>query len=181
MIRIRSTSALVVGVCALTLVTAGCAGRTGTPQNGSTTVTGRDTVAAMPEQLRFTAKTIDGKDFSGESLAHRPAVLWFWAPWCPTCRAEAPTMHDVVKANAGKITFVGVAALDKVPAMQDFVREHDLGEMTTIADTDEAVWNRFGVKAQPAYAFVSADGHVDVVPTRMSAAELSSRISALRG
>ncbi len=25
-------------------------------------------------------KTVDGKDFSGQSLAGKPAVLWFWAP-----------------------------------------------------------------------------------------------------
>jgi hypothetical protein len=29
-------------------------------------------------QLWFTAKTVDGKDFSGRSLAGKPAVLWIW-------------------------------------------------------------------------------------------------------
>jgi hypothetical protein len=32
------------------------------------------------QQLQFAAKTVDGRDFSGQSLAGKPAVLWFWAP-----------------------------------------------------------------------------------------------------
>src|SRR5262245_51367834 len=52
----------------------------------------------VPEQLDFTAQTIDGKQFSGASLAGKPAVLWFWAPWCPKCQAEAPTIADAARA-----------------------------------------------------------------------------------
>lgn len=33
--------------------------------------------AGVPEQLRFTATTLDGTEFSGERLAGKPAVLWF--------------------------------------------------------------------------------------------------------
>jgi hypothetical protein len=33
----------------------------------------------VPDQLKFTAGTMDGGEFSGESLAGKPAVLWFWA------------------------------------------------------------------------------------------------------
>ena len=48
----------------------------------------------VPEQLRFTAETVDGKEFSGASLAGKPALLWFWAPWCPNCQAEAPAIAE---------------------------------------------------------------------------------------
>ena len=52
----------------------------------------------VPELLRFNAKTVDGKDFSGASLAGKPALLWFWAPWCSNCQAEAPTMAEAAKS-----------------------------------------------------------------------------------
>ncbi|NGY62180.1 redoxin domain-containing protein, partial [Lentzea sp. NEAU-D13] len=39
----------------------------------------------VPDQLKFTAKTVDGKDLNGADLAGKPVVLWFWAPWCPKC------------------------------------------------------------------------------------------------
>jgi peroxiredoxin len=134
----------------------------------------------VAEQLKFTAKTVDGADFSGESLAGKPAVLWFWAPWCPKCRREASGVAATARDNAS-VTFLGVAALDEVPAMRQFVERHGLGGFGHVADTDTAVWKRFGVTAQPAYAFIGADGEVDVVPTQLTEQALRDRVAALAG
>ncbi|MFD1150624.1 protein disulfide oxidoreductase [Saccharothrix hoggarensis] len=136
--------------------------------------------ARVAEQLKFTGKTIDGADLSGEALAGKPAVLWFWAPWCPNCRREAPGVSATAKDNPS-VTFLGVAALDEVPAMREFVDRYDLGGFRHLADTDTAVWKRFGVTAQPAYAFVTRDGEVDVVTTQLSERELRDRVAALSG
>ena len=134
--------------------------------------------ATVAEQLRFTAKTLDGKDFSGQSLAGKPAVLWFWAPWCPTCQREAPTLAKAARANPG-VTFVGVAAQDQVPAMKDFVTKYDLGSFTHLADLDASVWARFGITLQPAFAFIGSDGSVDVVKGTLSEQDLSARLGTL--
>lgn len=116
----------------------------------------------VPAQLQFSAKTLDGHDFHGESLLGKPAVLWFWAPWCPTCQGEAPVVGQVA-ASHPEVTFVGVAGLDQVPAMQEFVNKYPVKTFTQLADTDRSVWANFGVTQQPAYAFVDPHGNVDVV------------------
>lgn len=134
--------------------------------------------AADPAQLQFTTKTLDGKPFSGASLKGRPAVLWFWAPWCPTCQREAPLVAGTAAANP-TVTFVGVGAQDKLPALQDFATKYGVDTFTELADTDAAVWKKFGVTRQPAYAFVSPDGTVDVVKGSLTEAELSTRVKAL--
>jgi thiol-disulfide isomerase/thioredoxin len=59
------------------------------------------------QQLQFAAKTVDGRDFSGQSLAGKPAVLWFWVPWRPICRSEAPSVERIAHSTAS-VTFVGV-------------------------------------------------------------------------
>jgi thiol-disulfide isomerase/thioredoxin len=132
----------------------------------------------VPEQLKFTAKTVDGKDFAGKSLAGKPAVLWFWAPWCTNCQAEAPTIAEA--AQNSKAQFVGVAAQDQVPAMQDFVDRFGLGSFPHIADVEADVWKRFGVTYQPAYAFVSSTGEVEVETDNLEDQELLDRVNALR-
>jgi len=162
---------------------AGCGGTSGNsasvaPSAPSGDVSAPSSAAAVPEQLNFTAKTVNGPDFSGSTLAGKPAVFWFWAPWCPTCQREAPGVAKVARANP-EATFVGVAALDQVPAMQEFVDKYDVGFFTNIADVDGAVWQRFGVTSQPAFAFVSADGSVDVVRGTLSEPALSTRVSTL--
>lgn len=165
---------------------AGCGGTGGDAASAASRVPPAEQAApsgapadpAVPTELDFTAKTVGGPEFSGQSLAGKPAVFWFWAPWCPTCQREAPDVAKVARANPDA-TFVGVAALDQEPAMREFVDKYDVGFFTNIADVDGAVWQRFGVTAQPAFAFVGADGAVDVVRGTLGEPALSTRVSTL--
>jgi len=149
-----------------------------TPSAGSTT-SANAPAAPVAEKLRFTAKTIDGTDFSGSDLAGKPAVLWFWAPWCPKCQREAPGMAKAAAELGSSVTFVGVAALDQVPAMRGFVDKYGLKSFQHIADTESAVWQRFGVTAQPAYAFIDRAGEVEVVTRQLSEQDLRDRLGEL--
>jgi thiol-disulfide isomerase/thioredoxin len=134
---------------------------------------------AVPEPLQFTSRTLDGAPFDGASLHGKPAVLWFWAPWCPNCRREAPGVRRVASEHGGEVRFVGVAAQDDVAAMHDFVDEHDLAKFDHLADVDAEVWRHFGVTYQPAYAFIGADGSVEVVKGGLEESELADRVDAL--
>jgi thiol-disulfide isomerase/thioredoxin len=131
-------------------------------------------------QLQFTAKTLDGHDFRGESLLGKPAVLWFWSPWCPVCQREAP-MVGRAAATHPAVTFVGVAGQDQISAMRDFVDKYPVRGFTELSDTDGAVWAKFGVTNQPVFAFVRSDGSGDVVKTRLSESDLTQRIAGLTG
>ena len=63
--------------------------------------------------------------------------------------------------------------------MQDFVERFGLGSFPHIADTDAAVWQRFGVTYQPAYAFISSDGTIEMETDQLDKDELLARIGAL--
>ena len=175
---LRRIGAMLVGLALLAGCVAGCAGPAMSTAGSSSAPS---TPASTPgaEELQFTSITLDGKAFSGASLAGHPAVLWFWAPWCPNCRAESGQVAAAAAAHQGSVTFVGVASLDALPAMQSFVTTYGMGGFTQLADLDGSIWRRFGVTQQPAYAFISANGSVEVVKTRVSAAELDSRLAQL--
>lgn len=164
-------AALVLAALA-SLVGCGTATRTGAPVAPAT--------PAAAEQLRFTAKTVDGAEFSGQSLAGKPAVLWFWAPWCPICQGEAPGIADAAHTHP-QVSFVGVAGLDQPPAMHEFVARYRLGSFPHLADVDGAVWKRFGVTQQPAYAFIHPDGTVQVEKRPLTEQELAARLTTLAG
>jgi thiol-disulfide isomerase/thioredoxin len=180
----QSFRRLLVTLAATAILVAACgsdtnAGPTTAPPATSPVATNPATTPAnVPAQLQFTAKTIDGQDFAGESVLGKPAVFWFWAPWCPTCQREAPMVGQLADAHAD-VTFVGVAALDQLPAMQKFVDEYPVKGFSHLADTDGAVWAKFGITQQPAYAFVSADGNIDVVRGSIPEAALTERVTAL--
>ncbi|MBI5734948.1 protein disulfide oxidoreductase [Mycobacterium adipatum] len=136
--------------------------------------------AVADDRLQFTATTLSGAPFDGADLQGKPAVLWFWTPWCPFCNQEAPTVSRVAAANPD-VTFVGVAARSDVAAMQAFASRYNLG-FTNLNDADGSLWARFGVPWQPAYLFVKADGTSTFVnnPTSaMSEQDLADRVSAL--
>src|SRR5271166_3918529 len=137
--------------------------------------------AAADERLQFTATTLSGAPFNGASLLGKPAVLWFWTPWCPFCNAEAPGLSQVAAANPG-VTFVGIAAHSDVGAMQNFVSKYNLN-FTNLNDTDGSIWARYNVPWQPAWVFYRADGSSTFVnnPTAaMPQAELANRVAGLR-
>jgi thiol-disulfide isomerase/thioredoxin len=133
----------------------------------------------VPKLLKFSAKTLDDKDFAGSSLAGKPAVIWFWAPWCPRCMGEAPHLGALAHDNAGKVTFIGVGAQDGVPAMRKFVAENKVADFTHLADVNAAVWTHFGITEQPAYAFVRPDGYIEVVKQQLTEEALNKRVAEL--
>jgi thiol-disulfide isomerase/thioredoxin len=122
---------------------------------------------------------VDGGRFEGASLAGKPAVFWFWAPWCTVCRGEAPDIDALQRRYGDRVSFVGVGSRGPVGDMREFVAETGLGAFPHVADADGAVWSRFGVAAQPAFAFAGRDGTVEVVPGKLGAAELAARLEAL--
>lgn len=135
---------------------------------------------ARADDLNFTGTTLSGAGFNGASLQGKPAVLWFWTPWCPFCNQEAPNVSAVAAANP-QVTFVGVAARSDVAQMQSFVSKYNLN-FTNLNDADGSIWAKFNVPWQPAYVFLRPDGTSTFVnnPTSaMSQQELSDRVRAL--
>ena len=140
---------------------------------------GRPATAAAAD-LNFTGTTLSGGTFNGASLQGKPAVLWFWTPWCPFCNQEAPSVAAVSAANPG-VTFVGIATRADNSALQGFVSKYGLN-FTNINDADGSIWAKFNVPWQPAYVFLRPDGSSSFVnnPTSaMSQQELSDRVRAL--
>ncbi len=137
--------------------------------------------AAADDRLNFTGTTLSGAPFNGASLQGKPAVLWFWTPWCPFCNAEAPGVSQVAASNP-KVTFLGIAGRSDDGQMQNFVSKYSLN-FTNLNDADGSLWARYNVPWQPAYVFYKADGSSTFVNNPVAAMpqqELSDRVAALR-
>jgi thiol-disulfide isomerase/thioredoxin len=136
--------------------------------------------AAADDRLSFTGTTLSGSPFNGASLQGKPAVLWFWAPWCPFCNAEAPGVSQVA-ASSPKVTFLGIAGRSDVGQMQNFVSKYGLN-FTNLNDADGSLWTRYNVPWQPAYVFYRADGSSTFINNPIGAMpqqELADRVAAL--
>ena len=62
-------------------------------------------------------ETLDGKQVDlGTYLHGKPAVLEFWATWCPLCKQMEPAMESARMKYAGRVTFVSVGVKDNQTA-----------------------------------------------------------------
>ncbi len=130
----------------------------------------------------FTARTLSGGSFdSRAAFGARPTVLWFWAPWCTICRAEALEVRRVAQELGGQVSVVGVAGRGEQAAMREFVAQTGTEDLVHVVDSDGTVWSSFGVVAQPAFAFVGADGSVEVFNGALPPADLRAAAQALTG
>ena len=164
-------------VLAVVLALTACAGQTG-PSNAPDAA--KKPGASAEGGLDFTVATLDGSTFDGKSLAGRPALLWFWAPWCPTCVIEAPTVKAVAEQYAGKVAVVGVAGLDKADEMRHFVELTKVEGIEHLADEEGVVWKRFGVTTQSSYVLLDASGAI-THRGRLSPSELEQLLVQLVG
>ncbi|MEV4819534.1 TlpA family protein disulfide reductase [Micromonospora tulbaghiae] len=117
-------------------------------------------LASVPATLSFTGKTLDGTAFNAATLAGRPVVLWFWAPWCATCASQAWTVAEIAPAYRDTVPIVGVAGLGEQKAMTSFVTEFDLGGTTQIDDRAGVLWRRFKVAEQSTFVVLDRTGRV---------------------
>jgi thiol-disulfide isomerase/thioredoxin len=101
----------------------------------------------VPATLDFTGTTVSGEAFDGASLAGRPTLLWFWAPWCPTCRGQIPQVQGIAADQGGELK-----------AIAEFA--DDVDEITHLEDVDGALWKQFGVTEQSSFVLLDADGAV---------------------
>ena len=137
--------------------------------------------AASPsdeDAFDWVAPAVEGGEIDAHDLVGTPLVVWFWAPWCPTCNAEAADLAATAAELDDQATFVGIAGRDELGPMREFVDRYSLPFRSAV-DEDGDLWSRFGVRAQPAFAFVAPDGSYDVVFGAIPDDELRRRVAEL--
>ncbi|MDO9227640.1 MAG: TlpA disulfide reductase family protein [Pseudomonadota bacterium] len=92
--------------------------------------------AMAEEPINFYAATTaafaqpGGGSLKIDNLKGRPAVVNFWATWCPPCREELPLLVKVharyTKKYGDKLGFLGLAVEDNVEFVGEYARAYGL-------------------------------------------------------
>ena len=100
----------------------------------------------------------DGRPMAlAQALNGQPALINFFASWCPPCEVEHPVLVDLA---AQGVPIIGVAYKDAPPNTQAFLAR--LGDPFTIhlVDRDGRAGVEFGVTGVPETYLVGADGTI---------------------
>ena len=113
-------------------------------------------------------------------MAGRPALLWFWAPWCATCASQADSITDLKATYGDRLAILGIAGLGDNAAMREFVSDLDVGTVPHLDDQAGELWRRFGVTEQSVFVLIDRRG--SVVETKwLDSIDLGAEVKTLVG
>jgi thiol-disulfide isomerase/thioredoxin len=144
----RAAIMLAAGLLALT----GCASSPSAPEAAA--------AAAVPDTLHFTGKTLDGASFDASDLAGKPALLWFWAPWCATCASQAQSINDLKDTYGDRLAILGIAGMGDNKDMHQFVADLNVTKVPNLDDQAGVLWRKFGITEQSTYVVIDRSGKV---------------------
>ncbi|MDE0194687.1 MAG: TlpA disulfide reductase family protein [bacterium] len=128
----------------------------------------------VPE-VRF--EYFDGSEGTLADLAGTPAVINFWASWCPPCITEMPAFEAVHVELAPQVAFLGFNVGDEPGAARE------LAERTGVTyplaeDPDSSIFQAFGGFGMPTTVLVDAQGMiVHMISSRLRAQDLRALIA----
>jgi cytochrome oxidase Cu insertion factor (SCO1/SenC/PrrC family) len=125
----------------------------------------------------FSLTGTDGHQVTLASLAGKPAVINFWASYCPPCRAEMPLLQKRVGQQTGA-RLVLVDEGDSSQSARDFLGSLGI-KQPALLDSNLGVGHAYGAIALPTTVFVRADGtiaarHIGQLDDGVLAAELAT-------
>jgi thiol-disulfide isomerase/thioredoxin len=133
---------------------------------------------AVPATLKFTGKTLDGTAFDAATLAGKPTILWFWAPWCATCASEAQSISDLRQEYAGRLNILGIAGMGDNKDMHEFVSDLEVGSLPHLDDEPGVLWKKFGITEQSTYVILDRAGQV-VARSYLDDLQLTTKVKSL--
>lgn len=92
----------------------------------------------------------------------KPAVIVFWASWCPVCKAEFPSLHEV--AERAKVPFFVISRepKDTKEVVLNYMKAYPkfIPLLASKVDTPAGVAERFKILGQPWTIVVDKEGKV---------------------
>jgi len=109
----------------------------------------------------FSLKDTNGNTYSSVQFAGKPAVINFFATWCPPCKAEIPGFVEVYNKHKEKgFELIGISLdTDTRENLPGFLMNNGIGYRILFGDLATARAYG-GVSALPTTFFVGKDGEI---------------------
>ena len=91
-------------------------------------------------------------------VSGKPAVIEFWATWCPPCRESIPHLNALFARSQGKLQIIGISNEDQT-TITAFRKKTPMG-YSVASDPSNRLAQHFGVRGIPSAVLVDAAGVV---------------------
>ncbi|MBW6394601.1 TlpA family protein disulfide reductase [Thermus sp. SYSU G05001] len=120
-------------------------------------------LAVQPGQRMPEFALLDSKgNLVTPATMKKPAVIVFWASWCPVCKAEFPGLHRVAEETRVPFYVISREPKDTKEVVLEYMKAFPRFIPLLASDRDKPheVANRFKVLGQPWTFVVDAEGKV---------------------
>lgn len=108
----------------------------------------------------FQLAKMDGAPVSLADLRGEPAVIVFWAAWCPVCKEESPRINALADEYRGKgVRVLGINIKDSVARTKGGIKEFGI-KYDVARDADASVARAYNVMGTPTIVFMDRKGVV---------------------
>lgn len=107
--------------------------------------------------------TLAGKPAHLSDLRGKVVLLNFWAPWCPPCKDEAPSLNALQQRIAplgGTVLGVDVGIDDEETTYESFLKTYDI-DFPTYRDPTEKLAASYGTIGYPETYVIDRQGRLD--------------------
>jgi peroxiredoxin len=113
-----------------------------------------------PPAPTFQLADADGKPMTLADLQGAPAIVNFWATWCPPCRAEMPSMQRASDQLAEDgIAVIAINVGESAETVRTF-RDEIAVSFPLLLDTDSSVSQRWPMRGLPTTYVLDPDGRI---------------------
>jgi peroxiredoxin len=108
----------------------------------------------------FTLPQLNGEPLTLSDFRGKPAIVNFWASWCPPCQKELPALQNAYTVYGDKIGFVAVDVKEDAGTVTTFIENMNLS-FPIVLDSNGDISNvLYEVRGIPTTIFVDANGVV---------------------
>lgn len=107
---------------------------------------------------QFSLVDLQGKKFDLAAMKGKVVFVNLWATWCPTCRAEMPSVLRLSRKMAGKPFVLVTILVNDNPANAKAFYKALGGSLRTLMDPTEKVAKAFGITGVPETYIVDKQG-----------------------
>jgi peroxiredoxin len=123
----------------------------------------------------FTLKTVAGKTINlADTLKTKPAVLVFWATWCPACVGEIPDVEKFYQSKGDEVAVIAINIQESEKVVAHFVSKKGMSYPVAL-DTTGKIAQSYGVRGIPSVIAVDKSG--DILYYGHDIVEMSGRVN----
>jgi thiol-disulfide isomerase/thioredoxin len=109
---------------------------------------------------RFHAKSLDGENFSNDSMKGKVVLLQFWATWCKYCRGEQSVVDELTREFADRgLVVLAVDFMEPKKVVKKYLEQMPRAcKVILTEDTNLAAL--YPSRSFPLYVVIDRDGNI---------------------